>query len=1193
MGKRLVMTLLVLLAFTAQALAQSTITGKVTDVTGEPLIGVNVMVKGTTQGAMTNLDGVYTLPNVSRGAVLIVSSIGYATVEIKVGDSTQINVTLNDDTTYLDDVVVVAYGTMKRKDLTGSMTEIKSDLLSVQNTTTVSRALEGSAPGLQVASVDGQPGWDMAIRLRGVSSTNAGSASALIVIDGVPQQPNNFDENPLSQLDPNDIASVSVLKDAASTALFGSRAGNGVVLITTKRGAEGKARISFEGRWGQNSIGNYNVNSIDTPAEYYEYAWKSIYNSYRYGVGGKGVPGVDAQGFYYTNVKTPNYSDQDARLFASQHLFDYVGSEVDFQMNVLDNNMAYDVPGAIYTKHTGSGTKSSSTMSGAYLVDPATGRINPNAKLLYNDDISEIMFQKAFRQEYNLSATGGTEKTHYYFSIGYQNDPSYAINSFYRRFSGRANVDSQILKWLKIGANVAYSNTKTRASAGKWGPRQIGSWAGNAMYNVKGSQPIVPVWQMNEKGERALDGNGERILNVNNLSYSPLGENHIARSTWSSDYLKITKLNLERQDIVTWTSRLFANFSFLQYFNLNLNFNMDEQTWRRNIYWNHVVGRAAPRGNLGIVTRQRRIINTQQILTFDRELGNHHVNAMLGHEYEDLSRDNLSFGSAYELIAGYPIPGNFIGRYVNMGGVSSASPGFGKDIYRTESYFSRLNYNFSEKYYLSASLRRDAASKFTKKNRWGTFWSLGSGWRFSKENFMQDLTWLDNSKLRLSYGVTGNANGLTNWYLNHKWWYAVASWQESTTGTGVPKTTSIRDNGLVVTNLTWENVHQFDLGLDFSVLKNRITGAIDYYNNLTVNSIFNQAVSPLASNGETTIAGNAAKVRNSGIEIELDADIVRSKDWTVSIGLNGTHYRTTLVAVPKDQIPYWDETIDLPKGTWTAQTEDMPQAGTSSHAGRGLFYLRGEGRDLFNIYMPKYAGIDENGLPLYWHRVTYYDVNKKDGKFEHGGRYSTYKIGDNVKTNVAEDASNYEHGSATPDWIGGINLSVRYKNFDFGIVSAYQFGGKFFSMEYSQHLFAGSKFGDSRIPVSKDLAGNTWTPENGNARFPMQWYPSDDAKGMYLDGSILPGRHNYTDMSLFSASYFRIKNITFGYTLPKSVCNMIGMSKFRAFVSADNLLIFSAQRGIDPTLSIIGGKEIDTYLYPQMRTVTCGVNIEF
>lgn len=372
------MTLVILFAFMAQSFAQSAVSGQVTDAKGEPLVGVNVLVKGTTNGTMTDENGRYNLPGTASGNVLVFSSIGFSSQEVTVRNSSVINVVLQDDNKYLDEVVVVAYGTQRRKDLTGSMSEVKSDIVAIQNTSTISRTLEGSAPGLQVASVDGQPGFDMAIRLRGTSSTNGASAAALIVIDGVAQQMVDTYENPLSQLNPDDIASVSVLKDAASTALYGSRAANGVVLITTKKGQEGRAKISFQTRVGWNSLGNYNVNAIDNAKDYYEYAWKSIYNSYRYGVNGTGAPGVAADGTYYTNVNNPNHSDAEAREFASQHLFNYYGSETNFQRNALGNNLAYRVPGAIYTKDMGAGQNQSSTMTGAYLVNP-DGKLNPDA----------------------------------------------------------------------------------------------------------------------------------------------------------------------------------------------------------------------------------------------------------------------------------------------------------------------------------------------------------------------------------------------------------------------------------------------------------------------------------------------------------------------------------------------------------------------------------------------------------------------------------------------------------------------------------------------------------------------------------------------------------------------------------------------------------------------------------------------
>lgn len=1192
-----------------QQQAKKTVTGTVLDENGEPIVGATVTEAGNPKnGTITNVDGKFTL-QINSGSKVTVNYLGYVQQDVTVsGNSVAVNLVPTSQS--LDEVVVVAYGTQKKKDLTGAMTEVKAGDIAVQNTTTVSRALEGSAPGIQVASTDGQPGADMGIRIRGISSANPASASALIVIDGVIQQTNSNWENPLSQLDANDIASVSVLKDAASTALYGSRGANGVILITTKSGQTGKAKIKFQGRWGWNSIGNYNVNNIKDAATYYEYVWQSIYNSYRYGVNGTGLPGYDANGIPYTNVKNPNHTDEEARLFASQHLFDYNNSETNFQMNFLNNNLAYNVPGAIFT-NTGSGSYSSSTMSGAYLIDPNTGRINPNATLLYDESAEDLLFHDAFRQEYNMSASGGTDKIHYYFSLGYQSDPSYLRANDFRRYSGRANMDAQVLKWLKVGANIGYSNTKTRMQAGRWGANSIGANYGNAIQYVKGGMPIAPVYEYDESGHRRLDANGDPILNVYSHSYSPLGANHIAYPNWSWDYVYESLTNKDEQDIAKWTSRLFAEISFLKYFKFNLNFNMDENNWRRTRYMNSVAGRGTAANNggnasggMGVLTYTRRVINTQQLLSYSQDFGKHHVDAMVGHEYEQLDRKDVNFGSAYELMPGYIIPGNFVSRYSNIGGYPN--PGWSLDKYRTESYLGRANYDYDEKYYASVSLRRDAASKFNKDHRWGTFWSIGAGWRITSESFMESTKdWLDNLKLRASYGTTGNSNGLTSYYNNHTWTYTVTAWQERSNGTGVPLTTGVNAGGIVRDDLTWEVVHQVDVGLDFSLFKSRLTGAFDYYNHLTSNSLYASRVSPLASAYNTSLTKNCAKLRNAGIELELNGDIIRTKNWTWTMGINGTYYRTTLVKVPASELPNNDEHVDLPQGCWTATNIDNGISRSGDEGNRGIFYLRGEGKDLFNIYLFKYAGVDqETGLPQYWHRVTYDDVNPSaDGTYDHGGRYRQYQQGENVKTTIYTDASRYELGTVTPDWIGGLTTTLRYKDFDLSIIAAYQIGGKIFSKEYAKHLFRGSTLysratstdGEGHITPSKDLVGNTWTPENTGAYFPMQWFigNSSSSAGYYWDGSLVGGQYIPTDMALFDASYFRIKNITFGYNVPKKWISKIGISKARAFVSADNVLLFCKQKGVDPTLSTVGGMEVDDMVYPQMQTITLGIDIEF
>ena len=510
MVKRFVIVMLAVLTMGLQAFAQNVVTGKVVDSKGEPIAAAGVQVKGTNTGVITDLDGNFRI-NVGSNAELVISSIGYRTATVPVGNRNTVNVALEDDTLLLDDVVVVGYGTARRKDLTGSISAIQSETIAVQNTSTVSRMLEGAAPGLRVAATDGQPGMDMGIRVRGIASAKANAASALVVIDGVAAQPANANqnalENPLSRLNPEDIESVTVLKDAASTALYGSRGANGVVLITTKAGKAGKAQISFESRIGYNFVGPYDSAEITSAADYYEFAWRSIYNSYRYGAS-NGIPAVGADGVPYTYYSNPKHSDQEAREFASAHLFDYVGSETSFQENALGNWMAYSVPGAKYTT-TGEGSNASSTMSGAYLVG-TDGKINPNATLLYNESYRDVLMKKAFRQDYNVSARGGNEKWHYYISLGYLDEPSYLVASSFKRYSGRVNVDAMITDWLKVGANVSYANTATRTMATRWQNRGAGGASGNTMYYVKMYPPIISVYEYGADGKVILNDDGSK-----------------------------------------------------------------------------------------------------------------------------------------------------------------------------------------------------------------------------------------------------------------------------------------------------------------------------------------------------------------------------------------------------------------------------------------------------------------------------------------------------------------------------------------------------------------------------------------------------------------------------------------------------------------------------------------------------------
>jgi TonB-linked SusC/RagA family outer membrane protein len=1138
------------------AYAQIQVSGKVTDAAGGELPGVSIAVKGTNSGTTTGPDGTFTIPNVpGQNSVMVFSFVGYISQEVTVGSRKTFNITLAEENRELNEVVVVAYGTSKKKDLTGAVSTIDSKTIAVQANSTVTRALEGVVPGLQVSSVDGQPGLDMGIRLRGAGSTSQNSSNALIVIDGVPAE----HENALSSISPKDIASISVLKDAASTAVYGSRGANGVVMVTTKRGTKGKARIGFEGRWGVNYAGALKFDKITNSKDIYEYAWQAIYNSVRYGVGGTQSTNNTSS----TNVQNPNMSHEAAAQFASAHLFDYTGSTTNFQSNLLGNWMLYDVPGAVYTP-TGSGVSASSTMSGAYLVNP-DGKLNPNARELYPaGSYDDFFLEKKLRQEYNLTASGGTDKIDYFTSLGYLEDPSYIRGSKFARYNVRSNVNAQLYDWVKVGANIGYTNRNTQSPATRFG-RNPGSAAANVFRWINGQSPLISLFARDKDGNIRTNPDGSNMVHVKaGDSYSPVGPTKIP-------YTEANLIKLLDDDIDTRASndlnlKGYATFNFLKDFSLTTNISYDRFSETRTRYGNAGTGPyVSTKGAFGKVYQNVAILDAQQLLNWGHTYGKHALTGMAGHEYYEYNLDNMNFNSAYGLIDGFATYANFVGRYT---GGTFSSPGGNMVKTAMESYFGRLSYIYDEKYYLEASVRRDGSSKFKYKDtRWGTFWSVGGGWRISAEEFMKGTnSWLNDLKIRSSYGIIGNQSGIGN-YSGYQTWSYGAIYTSSTSGTGTPASYTLSQGAFVNDGLTWENTQTLDAGVDFTMFK-RVHGSIDWYNKHTTNSVYNQPIA--ISLGQSTLTKNSAGLRNRGIEVDVNVDIIKTKNINWTVGVNGTHYTTVLTKVP---VGVGSEALN---GNWTAGVDGWAVNGGGSTGETA--YLRGVGKDYYNLYFFKYGGVDNNtGLPLFYHKVTQADVT--------AGRFGDAAVGSDVKTTDYSLASRYEMGSALPKWIGGFNTSFRYKQFDFSAILAYQLGGKFLSVEYANGLYINGNIGSA---LSSELLGNTWTPENRDAKFPMALY----GNAYYTNGATI-GSWMYSDLGLFSASYLNIKNLSIGYNLPPSLLAKIKASNFRVFASADNVAMITGHSGYDPRMSLVGGLEVGAYGYPYMSTVSMGVNLTF
>lgn len=673
-----------------------TITGVITSSEDrQPLPGVSIVVKGTTTGTVTDFDGKYTLAIPTSTSTIVVSFIGMETQEVSVEGLSTINVALVPETIGLEEVVAVAYGTQKKESITGAVSQVNATAIEKRPVSSVSSVLEGTTTGIQVNSSYGEPGSSPTIRIRGFTSIN-GSNDPLYVIDGVP-----FGGN-ISDLNPQDIESISVLKDAASSALYGSRASNGVVLITTKRGkvtSDGSANLRFSINQGvyNRGIKEYERLSAD---DFMETMW----------IG------------YRNNLMTSKPADYPTEAAASAEANNSLMS------TILKYNI-YDKPDAS-------------------LFD-ANGKLAAGAKVRsqYNDlDWFKPIERLGYRQDYTVSGDGASEKTSYFFSAGYLDEKGYVISSDFKRFTGRANVDISPRKWIKVGMNISGSHQTSNNTTGDAGSAT--SFV-NPFYYARNMAPIYPIYLHDlQTGELILDANGDKQYDGGSAYSRP--QNVGRHVIWE------TELNMDRTYRNTMQSQAYVDIKFLNDFKFSVKGDINLRNSENQTYNNAVIGDGS--GNKG---RARRVLyryknyTFQQQLMWDKVFDKHTVDALVAHENYDYNYSYLYGYKTTETFAG----GTELKNFTNI----TSLDGY-QNTYRTESYLSRARYNYDNKYYFDASFRRDGSSRFYKDNRWGNFWSVGGSWSISRENFMALFNDKINSlKLRASYGEVGNDAG-TGYY---------------------------------------------------------------------------------------------------------------------------------------------------------------------------------------------------------------------------------------------------------------------------------------------------------------------------------------------------------------------------------------------------------------------------------------------
>ena len=554
MVRKIALALLVVLNLSSYVLAQSrTVSGTVTDTNGEAIIGASVILDGTTVGTVTDMNGKFSISAPSDGTILI-SYIGYKQQRIPLNGQTNLFITIEEDATQLGEVTVVAYGIKRKQDLVGSVSTVKSAIIGNSQVASVSNALEGAVAGLQIVNASGQPGEDANIVVRGVGSLSA-SNNALIVVDGVPFN------GKLSDINPSDIASVSVSKDAVSNSLYGSRAAGGVVMITTKTGRKDKLSINFSGTWGVTQRAYKDYDMVTDPGEFYRMTWYGIRNTLW--AGGNSI--------------------EDSNLGASQYL-----------LGELGNYNAFIIP------------------DGEYLVNP-DGQLNPSARLRYNDTFANAMFRNAFRQEYNVSASGGNDRTDYYVSMGYLDNDSYVLGSSYERFTARANVNSQLKPWLKVGTNIGYSRATQN------GVNENSGAASNPFDVARSWAPIFPVHAYDATGNMKYDGNGRPMYDAG----TGQTDGTTTRPTATNQNL-IANLNedIRRSEYNNLTSRSYIEFKFLKHFTFTANYSYDFTNNNETVFYTPTIGDGASFGGRG--TRgsfNTTTTNFNQILAYNNIFG--------------------------------------------------------------------------------------------------------------------------------------------------------------------------------------------------------------------------------------------------------------------------------------------------------------------------------------------------------------------------------------------------------------------------------------------------------------------------------------------------------------------------------------------------------------------------------------------
>lgn len=1037
------------------------VTGNVSDAEG-PIIGASVVEKGNPgNGTVTDLDGNFTL-NVKPGATIVITYIGYQKQEIAVGNQSNISVTMKTDDKTLDEVVVVGYGVQKKKLVTGSTIEVKGDDIQKMNTTQVLGALQSQTPGVNIQAASGQPGDGFKISIRG-AGTN-GNTAPLYIIDGVAGDINN--------LNPADIERIDVLKDAASCAIYGSAAANGVILVTTKQGKQGKIQVSYDANVGWANV--YRMPKMLTAKQYMEVMDQVRFNS--------------------------GESGYDWKSFMGEDLYNS------------------------YMDGSNEGT----------------------------NWVEAIRNKNAVTTSHALNVTGGSDRSTFSMGAGYQYQDGVfgnVVKSDYRRFTFRINSEHVIYRnekgmdVVKIGENIYYQHKQNQGI-------QIGGQYSNELSNMLRANPAIPMYNADGNYTTAEDLK-DWVDKYNSYSVNPIykmlnqqsGHNKsINHNLHATGYLEIQPIkNLVYRGQLNYNQNTYTWRTFLPVFDAN---RTNADNFRKEDKATNQIGTSWG-------------WSTTNTLSYKFDLQKkHNFDILVGTEYGESRPD---FGFSLNATSSNSVFGDMTHAYMTYmkNNNAAAVTGTPCDDSRSMSYFGRVNYNFDEKYMLSAIMRADGNSKFAPGKRWGYFPSVSAGWVISNEKFMEKtVSWLDFLKLRAGWGQNGNAQTINNFQWQGAFAYDTSSYY---TFNGNPDqyVSGAAPSRLPNEDLTWETSEQLNIGLDARFLSGRLSLTLDWYNKKTKDLLVAVPVDP--TTGFSTQMKNAGTVENKGIEVSLSWNDKIGKDFQYNVGWNMAYNHNEVTEVKSNQ-------------KYNNGGKDLLAQNT------GYMARFEEGHPIGYFWGYKTEGVMQNEADV----QAYLDKNCK-GNAANSKQGTSIKPGDLkfVDVNgdgVVNDDDKTELGDPHPDVTMGITLGASYKGFDLSVTGFGAFG--------QQVARSFRKFTDGEFENFTTEVYDYWHGEGTSNKYPLLAHMNAG-----------PNWQTISDIYIENASYFRLQNLTVGYDFTK-IWKSSPFQQLRLYFAAQNLFTITGYKGMDPENGTAIGSDswvtgVDVGNYPQPRTYMVGVNVKF